>query len=163
MVDFLNFDTLSYIYIHKMLLKLMEKIARYKHHTGFINMYVDFNVISRVFQVKFYSNILDLQVTKILRNCSRKLMLKTVSKSNSEKRKILNDVIYYKNYLFTFYFDESKELLDYINIKQLKVLQKAKFLHVPKVFRLLQHQILLIGDSCKLILVSLKIFFFFNK
>ena len=144
MVDFLNFDTLSYTDIHKILLKLMEKIARYKHHTGFINMYVDFNVIPRVFQVKFYSNIPDLQVTKILRNCSKKLMFKIVSKSNSDKKRILNDVIYYKNYFYTFYFDESKELLDDINIKQLKVFQTAKFLYVPKVFRLFQHQILLI-------------------
>ena len=32
MVDFLNYDGLSYIDICKKLLKLMEKIARYKHH-----------------------------------------------------------------------------------------------------------------------------------
>ena len=38
-------------------------------------------------------------------------------------KRILTDVTYYKSYLDTFYFDESKELLDHINIKQLKVFQ----------------------------------------
>ena len=38
-------------------------------------------------------------------------------------KRILSDVTYYKSYLHTFYFDESKELLDHINIKQLKVFQ----------------------------------------
>ena len=50
-------------------------------------------------------------------------MFKVVSKYNSEIKKILSDVIYYKNYLHSFYFEESKELLDHINIKQLQVFQ----------------------------------------
>ena len=48
-------------------------------------------------------------------------MFKIVSKNNSDIKRILNDVIYYKNYLHTFCFEESKELLDHVNIKQLKV------------------------------------------
>ena len=48
-------------------------------------------------------------------------MFKVVSKCNSDIKRILKDVIYYKNYLHTFCFAESKELLDHINIKQLKV------------------------------------------
>ena len=75
------------------------------------------------FQLKFHSNIPDLQVTNILWNCSKKLMSKIVSKYNSNIKRILNDVIYYKNYLHTSYFEESRELLDHINIKQLKVFQ----------------------------------------
>ena len=50
-------------------------------------------------------------------------MLKIVSKYNSDTKRILSDVTYYKSYLHTFYFDESKELLDHINIMQLKVFQ----------------------------------------
>ena len=50
-------------------------------------------------------------------------MFKIVSKYNSDIKRILNDIIYYKSYLHTFYFDESKELLDHMNIKQLKVFQ----------------------------------------
>ena len=50
-------------------------------------------------------------------------MFKVVTKYNSGIKGILSDVIYYKNYLHTFYFQESKELLDHINIKQLKVFQ----------------------------------------
>ena len=50
-------------------------------------------------------------------------MFKIVSKINSDIKRIVNDVIYYKNYLHTFYFDESKELLDHINFKQLNVFQ----------------------------------------
>ena len=118
MVDFLNHDSLSYTDFRKKLLTLMEKIARYKHHIAFINMYICFNVIPREFQLKFYSNIPSL---KKLRNCSKNLMFKTVSKFNSDMKRILNDVSYYKNYLHNFYFDESEELLDHINIKQLKV------------------------------------------
>ena len=103
----------------------MGKIARYKHHIAFINTYIRirFGVIPRGFQSKFHSNIPDLEITKILRNCSKKLMFKIVSKYNSDIKRILNDVIYYKNYLHTFYFEESRELLDHINIKQLKVFQ----------------------------------------
>ena len=48
-------------------------------------------------------------------------MFKVIGKYNSEIKRILSDVIYYKYYLHTFYFEESKELLDHINIKQLKV------------------------------------------
>ena len=99
----------------------MEEIARYKHHIGFINTYVRFNVIPRVFQLKFHSNIPDLQVKKSLRNCSKKLIFKIVSKYNSDIRRILNEVLYHENYLYTFHFDESKKLLDHINFKQLKV------------------------------------------
>ena len=50
-------------------------------------------------------------------------MFKVASKYNSDMEIILSYVIYYKNYLHTFYFEESKELLDHINIKQLKVFQ----------------------------------------
>ena len=95
----------------------MEKIARYKHHIAFINTYIRFSVIPRRFQSKFHSNIFDLQIAKLLRNCSKKLMFQIVRKYNSDIKRILNDVIYYKYYLHTFYFDESKELLDHINIK----------------------------------------------
>ena len=50
-------------------------------------------------------------------------MFKVLSKYNSDIKRILSDAIYYKNYLHTFNFEESKELLDHINIKQLKVFQ----------------------------------------
>ena len=50
-------------------------------------------------------------------------MFKSVSKYNSDIKRILSDAIYYKNYLHTFYCEESKELLDHINIKKLKVFQ----------------------------------------
>ena len=113
----------AYPGIRKKLLKLMEKIARYKHHIAFINTYIHFNVIPRGFQLKFSSDIPDFQIAKILRNCSKKLMFKIVNKYNLDIKRILSDVIYYKNYLHTFYFDESKELLDHINIKQLKIFQ----------------------------------------
>ena len=73
---------------------------------------------------------------KVLRHCSKKLMFQIVSKSNSEKKRILNDVVHHKNFLYTFYFDESKKLLDYVNVKQLKVFQTAKFLYDPKAFGL---------------------------
>ena len=119
MVDFLNHhDSLSYTDIRKKLLTLMEKITLYKHHIAFINTYICFNVIPREFQLKFHCNIPSL---KKLRNCSKNLMFKIVSKFNSDIKRILNDVSYYKNYLHNFYFDESEELLDHINIKQLKV------------------------------------------
>ena len=68
----------------KKLLKLMEKIAHYKHHIVFINRGIRFNVIPRRFQLKFHSNII-LEVTKILRNSSKKSMFKIVSKYNSDK------------------------------------------------------------------------------
>ena len=71
MVDFSNYDGLSYTEICKKLLKLMEKIARYKHHIAFINTYIRFSVIPRRFQSKFHSNIFDLQIAKLLRNCSK--------------------------------------------------------------------------------------------
>ena len=61
-----------------------------------------------------------MQIGKMLRNCSKKLMFKIVSKYNSDIKRILNDVIYYKNNLHTFYFDESKELLYRITIKNLR-------------------------------------------
>ena len=38
-------------------------------------------------------------------------MFKIVSKYNSNIKRMLNDVIYYKNYLHTFYFDESIALI----------------------------------------------------
>ena len=69
MVDFLNYYGLSYTDIRKKLLKLIEKIACYKHHIAFINTYIRFNVIPKGFQLKFHSNIPDLQIAKILRNC----------------------------------------------------------------------------------------------
>ena len=50
-------------------------------------------------------------------------MFKVVSRYNSDIKRILSDILYYKNYLHTFYFEESKELLDHINIKKLKVFQ----------------------------------------
>ena len=70
----------------------MEKIALYKYHIAFINTYIRFNVIAKGFQLKFHSSIPDLQIAKILRNCSKKLMLKIVSKYNSDIKRILNDV-----------------------------------------------------------------------
>ena len=44
-------------------------------------------------------------------------MFKVIGKYNSDIKRILSDVIHYKHYLHTFYFEESKELLDHINIK----------------------------------------------
>ena len=74
----------------------MEKTTRYKHHIAFISTYIHFNVIPREFQLKFHSNIPDLQIAKTLKNCSKKLMFKVVSKYNSDIKIILSDVIYYK-------------------------------------------------------------------
>ena len=51
------------------------------------------------------------------------------------KKRILNDVIYYNNYLHTFYFEESRELLDQINIKQLKVFQVLSRIRLSKFVR----------------------------
>ena len=50
-------------------------------------------------------------------------MFKIVSKYNSDIKRTINDVMYYKSYLHSFYFDESKELLVHINVKQRKVFQ----------------------------------------
>ena len=58
-------------------------------------------------------------------------MFKIVSKINSDIKRIVNEVIYYNNYLHTFYFDESKELLDHINSKQLNVFQVYLEYDVP--------------------------------
>ena len=121
MVDFLNYDGLSYTDIRKELLNLLGKIVRYKHYIAFIKTYIPFNLIPRGFQLKLHSNIPDLQIAKTLKKCSKKLMFKVVSKYNSDIKRILSDVIYYKNYLHTFYLEKSKELLDHINIKQIKV------------------------------------------
>ena len=88
-----------YIYIYIYVYIVNGKIARYKHYIAFINTYIRFSVIPRGFQLKFHSNILDLQIAKMLRNCSKKLMFKVFSKYNSNIKRILNDVIYYKNYL----------------------------------------------------------------
>ena len=60
---------------------------------------------------------------------------KVISKCNSDIKRILSDVIYYKNYLHTFYFEESKELIDHINIKQLKVFQFFSRVRRPKFVR----------------------------
>ena len=49
MVDFLNYDGLSYTDIRNKLLKLMEQIVRYKHHIAFINTCIRLNVILRGF------------------------------------------------------------------------------------------------------------------
>ena len=62
-------------------------------------------------------------------------MFKIVSKYNSDIKEILNDVTYYKNYLHTFYFDKSKELLDHINIKQIKVFQFLSMVRLSKFVR----------------------------
>ena len=59
----------------------MEKMARYEHHIVFVNTYIRFNVIPRGFQLKFYSNIPDLQIVKILRNYSKMLVFKIVCKT----------------------------------------------------------------------------------
>ena len=69
MVDFLNYDGLSYTDICKKLLKSMGKIARYKHHIASVNTYIRFSVIPRGFQLKFNSNIPDLKIAKTLKNC----------------------------------------------------------------------------------------------
>ena len=55
-------------------------------------MYIRFNAKPRGFQLKFHSDIPDLQLAKILRNCSKKLMFKIVSKYNSDIKRILNDI-----------------------------------------------------------------------
>ena len=44
MVDFLNYDGLSDTDIRKKQLKLMEKVARYKHCIAFIYTHIHFNV-----------------------------------------------------------------------------------------------------------------------
>ena len=80
MVDFLNYDGISYIDIRKKLLTLMEEIACYKHHIIFINTYIWFNVITREFQLKFHSNMPDFKIEKVLRNSLKKMMFKIVSK-----------------------------------------------------------------------------------
>ena len=92
MVDFLNYDGLSYTDIRKKLLRLMEKIACYKHHIAFINTYIRFSIIPTGFQLKFHSNIPDLQIAKTLKNSSKKLVFKVVSKYNSDIKRILSDV-----------------------------------------------------------------------
>ena len=61
-------------------------------------------------------------------------MFKIVSKINSDIKRIINDVIYYKHFLQTFYFDESKELLDHINFKQLNVFQVLSRIRRSKLF-----------------------------
>ena len=90
MVDFfLNYDSLSCTDIRKKLFQLKEKMARYEHHIVFVNTYIHFNVIPRGFQLKFYSNIPDLQIAKILRNCSKMLVFKIVCKIIQKKREYL--------------------------------------------------------------------------
>ena len=58
--------------------KLVEKMA-------FVNTHIRYNVIPREFQLKFCSNIPDLNTAKILRNCSKMLMFK----NNSDIKRIL--------------------------------------------------------------------------
>ena len=101
MVDFLNYMA-SLIQISvKTLLKLIEKITCYKHHMVFINTYIRFNLGQNtkgiLVQVSF--NIPNLQVMKIL--SSKKLVFKIGSNHNSDIKTILNDILYYKNYLHT--------------------------------------------------------------
>lgn len=101
MVDFLNYMA-SLIQISvKTLLKLIEKITCYKHHMVFINTYFRFNLGQNtkgiLVQVSF--NIPNLQVMKIL--SSKKLVFKIGSNHNSDIKTILNDILYYKNYLHT--------------------------------------------------------------
>ena len=65
--------------------KLPEKMALHEHHIAFVNTHICYNVIPREFQLKFCFNISDLNIAKILRNCSKMLMFK----NNSNIKRIL--------------------------------------------------------------------------
>ena len=69
-------DGKSFQELNKTLLYIVDKIIRYRHHVAFISTYLKLKSVPKGFKLKFHSNIPDVKMTSVLRNCSFKLMVK---------------------------------------------------------------------------------------
>ena len=59
--------------------KLVDKLNRYRHHIVFLSTYLKLNSVPKGFALKFHNNIAEVDFASVLKNCSKKLMEKTVS------------------------------------------------------------------------------------
>ena len=60
------------------ILKWTDKKVRYQNHVAFIATYLKIKTIPKGFKLKFHNN-LNLDTSTILKNCSMKLMKRTIS------------------------------------------------------------------------------------
>ena len=66
--------------------KEVGKLCRYRHHITFISTYLRLNAIPKGFEVKFHNNWEDIDLSPVLKNCSKKLMARTV---NTYRKRLL--------------------------------------------------------------------------
>ena len=64
--------------LNRSLLKVINKIIRYRHHVVIISTYTKFKKIPKGFRLKFHSNLPGLEMQSILKKCSNKMMEKTL-------------------------------------------------------------------------------------
>ena len=69
----------TFMELNRSLIQTIEKIIRYQHHLSVLCTYVKFNKIPKGFRLRFHSNFTDCIYDKILKNCSRKLIHRTIS------------------------------------------------------------------------------------
>ena len=69
----------SFQELNRTLLYNVDKCIRYQHHIVFLSTYLKFKRLPKGFKLRFHNNIKDLSYNNILKNCSFKLMERTVA------------------------------------------------------------------------------------
>ena len=63
---------------NRSLIQTIEKIIGYQHHVSLLCTYVKFSKITKGFRLRFHSNFINCSYDNILKNCSRKLIHRTI-------------------------------------------------------------------------------------
>ena len=78
----------TFMELNRSLIQTIGKIIRYQHHVSLLCTHVKFNKMPKGFRLRFHSNFIDCNYDNILKNCSRKLIHRTISYHKQELKQI---------------------------------------------------------------------------
>ena len=102
-------NAIGFEQIKKNILKWSDKVVRYQNHIAFIITYLKMKSIPKGFRLKFHNN-LGFDASTILKNCSTKLMKRTVSFYKDKIKILQNQIRTNKEHLNAQFADKRNEI-----------------------------------------------------
>ena len=118
-------NTIGFAQIKRNNLKWTDKMVRYQNHLGFIITYLKMKAIPKGFRLKFHNNM-EFDTSTILKNCSIKLMKRTVSFYKNRISDLQKLIIKNMEIVSSSYSDHINEINVMITTKTQKLNEKMR-------------------------------------
>ena len=118
-------NTIGFAQIKRNTLKWTDKMVRYQNHLGFIITYLKMKTIPKGFRLKFHNNM-EFDTSTILKNCSIKLMKRTVSFYKNRISDLQKQIRKNMEIVSSSYSDHKNEIDTMITTKTQKLNEKMR-------------------------------------